>query len=248
MSFSVTVLGSSGMFATTQRACAGYLVETDGLRLWLDAGAGAWRNLLEQVPYASIDGVILTHCHPDHTTDVFQALHARQYGGPEPLPPIPLWAPQETLDRLRGFDHGIDESFKLVRVSAGDRIEVGDVTFDFVGMAHPRETVGTRITRGRGVLAYSADTGPAADLRALAERAELFICEATLQDSDRLWEGHLSARQAGSIAADLQVGQLLLTHLPPGRDVLLSLAQAQATAGDVAVALAMDGQRFEVGK
>ena len=57
----------------------------------------------------------------------------------------------------------------------------------------------------------------------------------------------MSASRAGGIASSIGVDQLLLTHLPPGRDVLLSLDQAQVTARDVAVSLATDGQRFEVG-
>jgi ribonuclease BN (tRNA processing enzyme) len=243
----VTVLGSSGMFATTQRACAGYLLETPGARLWMDAGAGAWRNLLHHMPYASLDGVLLSHCHPDHTTDVFQALHARRFGGPEPLSPIPLWAPQETLDRLRAFNDVIAESFRLEPISPGQRLNIRGAQFDFVEMAHPPDTLGMRVTYDGAVLAYTADTGPSADLRGLAHEAELFICEATLQDSDEPWEGHMRASEAGAAAAKLGIGQLLLTHLPPGRDVLLSLAEAQGAAGDVSVALAMDGQRFEVG-
>jgi ribonuclease BN (tRNA processing enzyme) len=248
VSLSVTVLGSSGMFATTQRACAGYLVETGRVRLWMDAGAGTWRNLLARVPYTSIDCVLLSHCHPDHTTDIFQALHARMYGGPEPLEPIPLWAPAETLHRLRAFDESIGSSFDLQPAAAGERLEVGGVQLELVAMAHPPETVGVRVSYDGAVFAYSADTGPSSDFGALARGADLFICEATLQDADEAWHGHMTASQAGSVALEVGAHQVLLTHLPPGRDALLSLAQAQAVAGDVPVALATDGQRFEVGR
>jgi ribonuclease BN (tRNA processing enzyme) len=247
VTLSITVLGSSGMFATTERACAGYLLEWGGFRLWMDAGAGSWRNLLEHVPYASIDAVLLTHRHADHTTDVFQAFHARQFGGPEPLEPIPLWAPQETLDRLQDFDAEFDASFVLTPVVAGQRLEVHDARFDFIEMAHPPVTLGVRVTCDGDVLAYSADTGPTADLRALARAADLFVCEATLQDADEPWYGHMSASQAGAAAADLGVNDLLLTHLPPGRDLKLSLKQAEGACGDVRVALAVEGQRLEIG-
>jgi ribonuclease BN (tRNA processing enzyme) len=248
VTLSITVLGSSGMFATASRACAGYLLEWGGFRLWMDAGAGTWRNLLQHVPYASIDAVLLTHRHPDHTTDVFQAWHARQFGGPEPLAPIPLWAPEETLDRLQGFDAEIDGSFVLTPVVAGQRLEVHDARFDLVEMVHPPVTLGVRVTYDGAVLAYSADTGPTADLAALARAADLFVCEATLQDADEPWYGHMSASQAGAAAADLGVDRLLLTHLPPGRDLELSLKQAEGACGEVRVALAADSQRLEVGR
>jgi ribonuclease BN (tRNA processing enzyme) len=246
VTLSVTVLGTSGMFATPERACAGYLLDWAGFRLWMDAGAGAWRNLVQHVPYPSVNGVLLTHRHSDHTTDVFQAVHARQYGGPEPLEPIPLWAPQETLDRLQAFDSEIADSFVLTPVSAGDHLDVHDAGFDFVEMVHPPVTLGIRVTCDGGVLAYSADTGPTADLGALARAADVFVCEATLQDADEPWYGHMSASQAGAAAADLGVDRLLLTHLPPGRDPQVSLAQATAACGSVRATLAEDGQRLEL--
>ena len=73
--FAVTVLGSSGMFPTSERACAGYLVEIGDKKIWLDAGSGSWRNLVKTCSYAELDGVILTHRHPDHHS-ALQALVA----------------------------------------------------------------------------------------------------------------------------------------------------------------------------
>jgi ribonuclease BN (tRNA processing enzyme) len=246
VSLAVTVLGSSGMFATSERACAGYLVEIGDARVWLDAGAGTWRNLLGIIDYSDLNAVLLSHRHPDHTTDVFQAFHARQYGGRRPLSPVPLWAPEETLERVCSFGGEIDESFDLRPIGAPGVLELAGATLSFVRMAHPPETLGVRVELDGRVLAYSSDTGPSADLAALARGADLFICESTLQDSDPEWEGHLSASQAGRAAARLGVGRLLLTHLPPHRDLSQSLAQARASADGIDVGLAHDGLRVEV--
>jgi ribonuclease BN (tRNA processing enzyme) len=246
VSIGVTVLGSSGMFATTERACSGYLLQFDDTVVWMDAGAGSWRNLLRYVDYPRVDAIVLSHRHPDHTTDVYQAFHARHYGGLEPLEPIPLWAPAETLERLCGFGKEIQESFDLQTIAAGGALEIAGARFSFVAMVHPAETVGMRVERDGVVVAYSADTGPDADMAALARGADVFICEATLQDSDEPWSGHTSASVAGAIAADLGVGRLLLTHLPPGRDPALSLEQARGASADVPVQLAEDCLRFEV--
>lgn len=248
MSFAVTVLGSSGMFPTTERAASGYLFERDGKSIWMDAGAGTWRNLIGFVSYADLDGVLLTHRHPDHTSDVFMAVHARLLGQAEPLPPIPLWAPAETIERLVHFyNKELNECFDLREIGEGDKLEIAGAQIAFVRMVHPPMTLGVRISDPEGVLAYSADTGPTADLAQLASGASMFICEATLQDSDELWEGHLSASQAGATAAANDVDQLVLTHLPPARDYGLSLAEAQRTCGDSGVRLATDGLRLEVG-
>ena len=244
---SVTILGSSGMFATTERACAGYLVDV-GKKVWLDAGAGTWRNLLSHISYSDLDGVILSHRHPDHTTDVLQAYHARVYGQATALSEIPLWAPQETLDHLSGFSKEIGEAFDLKPIGPGDTFELGGATFSFHEMAHVTPTLGVRIEVNGTCLAYSSDTGAGADFDALAHGADVFICEATSQDSDPIWEGHLRASQAGEIARRVGVKKLVLSHLRPGRDYDISLQEAKAAAGDeVRVQLAEDGLKIEVG-
>jgi ribonuclease BN (tRNA processing enzyme) len=234
------------MFATTDRACSGYLVEIGGKNLWMDAGAGTWQNLLGHVQYEDLDAVLLTHRHPDHTTDLFQALHARFLGGPEPLEVIPLWAPQETLDHLSAFYAELGRAFDPQPIASAGTLDYEGATLSFVEMAHPAETLGVRIEHDDSVLAYSADSGEEADFTTLAGGAHVFLCEATLQDSDDRWEGHLQASQAAEIAAGVGVRDLVLTHLPPGRDLGLSIAEAQKDIGDASVQLAFDGLQLEV--
>jgi ribonuclease BN (tRNA processing enzyme) len=247
MSFKVTVLGSSGMFATTDRAASGYLLALNGTFVWLDAGAGTWRNLLSHIAYQDLDGVILSHRHPDHTTDIFQAQHARLFGQAEPLEKLPLWAPSETLSRLEGFSDGISDAFDLRPVAPGDHIVFAGAAVSFHPMAHPGiETLGVRVEWQGAVFAYSADTGSGADFASLAQDADVFICESTLQDSDAEWEGHLHAGRAATIAAACGVKHLVLSHLPPGRDLGLSLAEAQRNADGMKVQLASDGLELEV--
>lgn len=247
MSLTVTVLGSSAMFPTVERAASGLLVEVDGEHLWLDAGSGTWRNLLRVTDHRRLAGVLLTHRHPDHTTDVFVCFHARRYGSSPPLEPIPLWAPAETLDRLLGFSAELGEAFTLAPVAAGGELDFHGARLSFFAAAHPPETVAVRIEHRGAVLAYSSDTGPAIDERGLAAGADLFICEATYQGGDGQWEGHLSAAQAGRLARRAGVRRLLLTHLPAGRDLELSLAEATEAAAGIEVGLANDLDVHRVG-
>ncbi|MDQ3877927.1 MAG: MBL fold metallo-hydrolase [Actinomycetota bacterium] len=246
MTVSLTVLGSSAWYATRERAAAGYLVDANGSYVWVDAGGGTWRNLLEQIDFQDLTGVLLTHAHPDHVGDVFQAFHARHYGGPRPLPKIPLWAPKETLDALTTFSSSLGESFDLKPISAGDDLDVGGANFSFFKMIHPEDAVGVRIAGSSGVIAYSGDGGPNSDFDGLAHDADWLVCEATLQDEDEQWEGHMSAAQAGMVAARCGVKHLVLTHLPPQRDLEPSLSQAKEIAGECDVRLAYDGLRIEV--
>ena len=234
------------MFQTLERACAGYLLQMDGENIWLDAGAGTWLNLQRSIGYADITGVLLTHGHPDHTTDVLQAYHARRYGQAKGLKPIPLWAPQETIDRLAAFSKGIDEAFDLKPITTDDALEIGTARLTFTDMAHPEVTLGVRVECGGKVIAFSSDTGEQADFVRLAGGADVFVCEATSQDSDEIWEGHLRASQTGRIAQQIGVKKLVLTHLRPNRDHSVTLAEARAAAGGVQVELAFDGMRLEI--
>ena len=247
MGLSVTVLGSSAMYASLDRSASGYLVDIDGRAVWLDAGGGTWRNLLSVGDYRKLEGILLTHRHPDHVIDVFQAFHARAYGDPEPLPTIPLWAPQETLDHLDGFSSDLAKAFDPIAIAEESVLDIGSARFTFTTMAHPADTLGVRIEHDAGVVAYSADTGPGCDFRRLAESADVFVCEATFQDSDEDWEGHMKASQASTVASELDVKELVLTHLPHARDLELSLKEARA-AGDLNVTLAEDLRRIEIGR
>jgi ribonuclease BN (tRNA processing enzyme) len=245
VTLAVTVLGCAGMFATAERACSGYLLEIDDRRLWLDAGAGTWQRLLRHIHYRDLGGIMLTHRHPDHTSDFFMAFHARDFGEAQPLPRIPLWAPQETLDALCSFDSSLGDAFELRALAAGDSISIFGARFSFVAMSHPPETLGVRVEHGGKVLAYSADTGPGADFDRLAARADLFLCEATLE-GDREWEGHLNAAQAKAAAERVGVRRLMLTHLPPERDPSATLSEVGPVADGLEVDLASEDRRVEV--
>ena len=246
MTMKVTVLGSAAMFATAERAASGYLVEIDDYKLWMDAGGGTWQHLLHHVDYPDLDGVILSHRHPDHTIDLFQAFHARLYGRRE-VKPMSLWAPNETIQRVTAFSPEISDAFDVKQIEAGGIVDIAGAKVSLFEMAHPVETCGIRIEHDGSVLAYTADTGPAADLAGLARNADVFICEATFQESDQpYWEGHLSAGQAGTAAREAEAKHLVLTHLPTGRDLELSVSEARANAGPITVELAEDRHTIEI--
>lgn len=234
------------MFATTQRAASGYLVDVDGRRIWLDAGPGTWRNMLQLIHYEDLDGVILSHVHPDHTTDVFSCYHALAFGGLEASPKIPLWAPSQVLERICAYAEGVDVAFDLHSIEAGGGFAIGDAMVTLFEMAHPVVTVGVRLEHQGSVFAYTADTGLDGDVLALAKGAGVLLSEATMQNRDGShFDGHMNAAQAAELARDADVARLVLTHLPPGRDLSVSLAEARAAAPGVRAELAFDGQRCE---
>jgi ribonuclease BN (tRNA processing enzyme) len=107
---------------------------------------------------------------------------------------------------------------------AGGGVAGGGVTLSFVATDHGPPTLAVRLDpapAGTGpadlgpAFAYSADTGPGWSPGELGSGIGLLLCEATYT-REREGEGrHLSGRQAGALAREAGIGQLVLTHRRP---------------------------------
>ncbi|OLT03324.1 ribonuclease Z [Kocuria sp. CNJ-770] len=100
---------------------------------------------------------------------------------------------------------------------------------------------------GRRV-AVVMDTAPCPGAEELAERADLLLAESTFADDDAALAArylHLTAGQAGSLAAAGSAGTLVLTHFSSRYpDVALLAEQARRRAGAATVLAAQDLERF----
>ncbi len=69
---SVTVLGSGGPIANAHRASSGYLISIDKqARILVDAGGGIYQRLGRAgADLTTLEQILLTHFHIDHTSDV----------------------------------------------------------------------------------------------------------------------------------------------------------------------------------
>ncbi len=235
MGLTVTVLGCSGSYPPPGQACSGYLVRTERTTVWLDAGAGTLANLQRHADFAELDGILLSHSHPDHWVDVLPFHNVCRFIAPREG--LPVWSPAE-VRRLAGeVQQELEPAFDWTAVTAADEVVVGDLRVTFSRTDHGPETLAMRVEGAGRVLGYTADTGPAWALGELGSDLDLALCEATFKTE---WEGmaqHLSARQAGVAAREAGAGRLLLTHLQPGVDPDRSRAEAaEAFGGPVQVA------------
>jgi ribonuclease BN (tRNA processing enzyme) len=103
-----------------------------------------------------------------------------------------------------------------------------------------------RLETDEGILAYSADTGPGADLAGFARGSDLLLCEATYQEGRVGAPVHLTARQAAETALRAGVRDLVLTHVWPAFDPLRSVEEARDAARDVHVEWAAPGSTFDL--
>ena len=207
-----------------------YLLTSAGFHLVLDLGGGALGQLQEHIGIADIGAVCVSHAHLDHYADLFPLSIARHWGGLG-APALPLLSPIGFLERVShalmpGTQEAWSGAFDMHTLSGGDEQAVGPFSIQAFAMAHVGGSLGFRVSADGAVLAYTGDTGPCDVVCDLAAGADIFLAEATHVDGGER-DFHLTARQAARYASVAGVGRLILTHIEPGVDPAVSLAQAR---------------------
>lgn len=248
----LTILGSSGGYSGPNNPTSGFLLEAAGTRLWIDAGTGTFSALQRVADYTRIDAVLVSHVHADHCVDLYAlniALRFHEQG----VLRLPLYCPREVWERvplLLGDSaeaaEGFRKTFDFHPVDSGEAVEVAGVRVSFLRTDHPNHCLAIRLESDEGVLTYSADTGPGADLAGFARGSDLLLCEATYQEGLVGAPVHLTARQAAETAQRAGARDLVLTHVWPPFDPRRSVEEARAAAGDIPVEWAAPGSVFDV--
>lgn len=225
----LVVLGSAGTYPAAGLPASGYLVTEGETRVLLDAGPGTFGSLAARIDPGSLDAIVLSHIHPDHCSDLYAVFHYLAYG-PGGRIPIPVFAPAGAAGALSGLvgDDGPFFSVFDFRTVESETVVVGEVSLRFAPTEHSVPAVAVRVESKDRVLVYSGDTGRGGGVPGLLGFADVFLCDATFQ-GDRDPEGfqlHLTASEAARLAVGSGVGRLILTHLPPSLDPVVSQREA----------------------
>ncbi len=246
----LTIVGCSGSYAGPASPASCYLVqeEQDG-RTWsllLDLGSGALGALQRHLDPRLLDGMVISHLHPDHCIDLTGMYVFRRYHPlGTPSEPVPVWGPPGTLARFVGMYPGIEEHLAHQIYAVGDLddglvLTVGPFTVTARRVRHPVEAYGFRVEANGRVLAYSGDTDSCAGLLDLLAGAHLALVDSAFVDGRDTTTGiHLSGSRAAQAALDAGgVGRLMLTHIPAWNDPEVCRAQAAAVwPGEVELAV-----------
>ena len=223
----LTTIGWWGAYPSAGEATSGYLLQTDDLNILIDCGSSVLSHLQDFIPLENIDAVVLSHYHWDHMADIGCLQYAARV----------LMDLGQRQTPLSIYGHAEDENFSKLdyldyskghRIAPADKLELGPLIFSFCPNVHPDPCYSMRIENNGRVLVYIADTGWNDRLVDIAANADLLICESSLYDEyqGRI-PGHLTAGEAGKIAADAGVRKLVLTHLPHFGDHRNLLKQAR---------------------
>ncbi|MDR1863204.1 MAG: MBL fold metallo-hydrolase, partial [Treponema sp.] len=232
-SIKVCLLGWWGAFPQAGEACCSVLAETAEGRLLLDCGCGSLSRFFKYAGAEDLEGVLLSHFHFDHFSDLECLLYAvgnklrmglrreklRVYApaSPEPLRAVieyPAFSMTETLREGMEF------------TMAGMNITVMKVD-------HPVECYAFRLERQGKVLVYFTDTAYLPGSADFIRAADLLICEATMSSGSRhsTGLGHMSDREAGVTAREGGAKRLCLFHLPSDGDPAYMRRQAALEFG-----------------
>ena len=243
----LTIVGCSGSYPGPESAASCYLLEADHdgrtWRILLDLGNGALGQLHRYVDPLAVDAVFVSHLHADHCLDLCGYYVMRKYHPTGPQPPIPVWGPDGTAERMaRAYDlpedPGMTEEFAFRE--HGAPVELGPFRIEAREVVHPVLAFALKVTADGRTLVYSGDTGPCAALDEAAAGADLLLAEASFQTGDdNPPDLHLTGADCGRTATAAGVGRLVLTHIPPWHDPAVAEAEARGEwAGPLDVARA----------
>lgn len=245
-------------------ACSSYMVH-GGARVLLDCGPGAAALLQERDLTRSLDAIVISHMDSDHVLGLVPLANLLRtsamlsgFGTPRKLP---LYVPQEdgrevlaSLERIwnpeaREEAAPFSDVFDLVEYGEEDDMSLDGMDIRFRRTRHHRPCFSPRVSDGRSVFVYSADTGYAPEMVDHAKDADLFLCEATLLEEHPRWaeeHGHLTGERAGKLAARAGARRLVLTHLgPDSKTNAENRRRAEAVFGGE-VELAKSGEVYRI--
>ena len=249
----ITVLGKSPAWPDAGGACSGYLVQDGDTCLLVDCGSGVFAKLRGTLDYADVDAVVITHLHADHVLDLIAFGTALQFSprvqGVRPRLIVPPRG-REVLGAITDLlsqDGVLHTAFDMTEYDPADTVTVGPLSIRFQPVPHyvPANAVAVLGTSG-GRFTFGADHGPTEALTEFARATDLLFLEATLMRPEAEGpRGHMTAGEAGAVAAGCDAQRLVLTHISDEIDPAWAVAEAQR-AYDGPVEVAREGAVYDV--
>lgn len=230
----LTVLGSGSCELRQARSSPAYLVQAGASAIMLDLGQGAWRRLLEQgVEPASLRGVLLSHHHLDHMSDLLPLLFALNY---DPvmneharLTLLGHSGLARVLEGLAGvFGDWVSPSernLQTVWLEPGGQAQLAGIAISAAAASHMETSLAYRLEYEGLSLVYLGDSEYDAALADFARGADLLVAHCAATDANPK-PGHMGPSQAGRLAAEAEAKALLLSHFYREVDPLKAVTAA----------------------
>lgn len=250
----ITFLGTGGgRFATIyQTRSTGGIYIQDEINISIDPGPGAiLRMKQEGIDPTKIDLLLVSHCHPDHYTDIDVIIEAMTMGGTQKRGT--LVASESVITGIKGFDCKASSyhQSRLENVHQGkpeDEFQIGKIKVTAIPTVHTDPSgIGFSIHTDSGIITYTSDTSISNEVIKSYKGTRVLILALTTPLGIQLHH-HLSPENAVEILKKVEPEKALLTHF--GLHAInagpSSIAQWISEKSNVDCVAAEDGMRVGI--
>jgi len=217
----ITLLGTGGgRFATItqKRRTAGIRIISENLNVHLDPGPGALvYSINEGLNPQKLNGVFVSHCHPDHYTDAEVLIEAMTRGTTKKRGVLVA-----SRSVLRGNEMGFNPVVsnyhkqmlkRVIIASPNKNFQIDNINVFVTEARHTDpDTVGFRFeTSEFGSFAYTSDTEYFEGIGRYYEGTRLLIL-CVLRPAGKPWKGHMTTDDTIKIIEEAHPEQAVLTH------------------------------------
>ena len=250
-------LGTGGgrhTMCTQRRRTAGIRLEHRETQIHIDPGPGALvHSIYAGLSPMKLDGVIVTHCHPDHYTDA-EVLVEAMTGGTTRRQGV-LAAARSVLKGGDDLDPSISRYHqrlvgRVEELVPGSRFEIGGIAFEALKAVHgDGDAVCIKFdVPGVGSLAYTSDTEAYPGLGEALRGCRL-IALGTMWPRGSPLAGHMCTDDALRVIEEVKPGCAVTTHFGLkllNKDPAKEAAWLEEQSG-IPVAAAVDGMTVTLG-
>ncbi len=206
----VEPLGTNGLYPDENNPTSGYLLSAGDKKFLIDVGSGVFSKLKNIVKIEELDGVIVTHYHFDHVSDIGVLSYYLQTRNRK----LKVYAPNDGSE----FQNLIKNSpfFDFIPINESEPLVFDDLKIEFYKTNHPVLTYGVVVFYSGKKFTYTSDGNICDNLYKMLENSDLAVIDCGFLFAD--WSTYkplLSAEHVGLIAKKCGVKRALISHFKP---------------------------------
>lgn len=195
------------------RYSGGIWLNYDSVNILIDPGPGSLLRCQASRPKLdpfSLDGLILTHKHLDHSNDINVMIEAMTAGGLKKRGQ--LWAPADAWGAEGVIFSYLKDKVKKTKILREGTFQLDKLKFSVpVKNQHAVETYGLKFYLGRQVVSYISDTRYFDSLAEAYSDSDILILNVVFYQSQEQYQ-HLSLPDALALAKKISPQLVILTH------------------------------------
>lgn len=251
-SIKIVFTGTGSGRSSLNRFHSSFLIRSDSYNLLIDAGDGISRALLRLgIEFKEIDGVLITHFHPDHYSGLITLIQQmKMYNRQMPLDLFVSKSNINFLKELLNKSYMLEDRLGFVlnfqKIETGKRLDFrGKFTLtaienshlqkyrDYPGKGLDFKSYSLAIESATGYLFYSGDVDSPSDLDLFNFNANSILVTETT---------HISIEAVIKLLKEKEIKKIILTHLDTDDpSTLISTISASFPEGLSRITIAHDG-------